>query len=110
MALFRAKKSVNSCLLCVRLVVESGFGVPTQRVCVIFVMLIAIRVDLADLIVKPSRRLYNFLMSGFYFDVKCYFKAESLQNAFFSRILCCFKYASFNFNNKYFAQVCFAST
>ena len=100
---FELKKCVNSCLLCVRLVVESIFGVSTQRVRVIFVMLIAIRVDLADLIVKASRRLYNF-----YFDVKCYFEAESLQNVFFSRILWRFKYASFNFNNTYFAQVYFA--
>ena len=48
------KKCVNSCLLSARLVVTSAFATLTRRVCVIFVMPIAVRVDLDDLIVKAS--------------------------------------------------------
>ena len=59
------KKCVNSCLLRVCLVIESVFGIMSQRVRFIFVMPIAVRTDLADLIVLASCCLHNFFMSNF---------------------------------------------
>ena len=51
------------CILRARLAVESIFGILTQSVCVIFVMPIAVRVNLVDLIVQASCQ--NFIMRDF---------------------------------------------
>ena len=60
----KLKKSV-SILLRARVVVKSIFCILTQRVSVVFVMPIAVRVVLADLIVKASCCHHNFLLRNF---------------------------------------------
>ena len=59
------RKCTNYCLLHAHLVIKSVFGILTQCYCSIFIMPIAVNVDLADLIVKVPCFLYNFLMCNF---------------------------------------------
>ena len=73
-----------SILLRARLVVKSVFGILTQRVSVIFVMPIAVRIDGANLIIKASCCLHNFLLRDFTLTYNATLKLRFLQNVLFS--------------------------